>query len=268
MKQIIPFYKEIVFKTNIASITSMSLEHQEKVLEGEVSGDFIIFGDYKIHNDTTEKEKFKYKLPFTALIPDNVDTESITVDVENFNYEQIDSDVIRIDINFSIQGEIIKEEIVELDTLERLDNEESILDIDDSEYDCEILDEELDKIDKEIDEILKDKDMQEVMDDSCDEENFVDEEENLRNENDDIMEEMMEQSKLVNENNNLVLVTEKNQEQKEEYVTYHVHIVKEIDTLENILKNYNVTIDCLKEYNEISEIKVGDKIIIPEYGEE
>ena len=66
MKQVIPFYKEIVFKSNIANLTSISLEHTEKILDGEISGEFIVYGDYKEHNDTTEKESFKYKLPFTA----------------------------------------------------------------------------------------------------------------------------------------------------------------------------------------------------------
>ena len=44
MKQVIPFVKEIVFKNNIASITSISLEHEEKIFDGEVSGDFIEIG--------------------------------------------------------------------------------------------------------------------------------------------------------------------------------------------------------------------------------
>ncbi len=31
MKQIVPFYKEIVFKNNIANLTSISLEHKENI---------------------------------------------------------------------------------------------------------------------------------------------------------------------------------------------------------------------------------------------
>ena len=110
MKQIIPFSKDIVFKTNIASITSISLEHEEKISDGEVSGDFIVFGDYKIHNDTTEKELFKYKLPFTALIPDNVVTETISIDVKNFTYDTVEDDVLRVNIDFVIEGEEQEEE--------------------------------------------------------------------------------------------------------------------------------------------------------------
>jgi hypothetical protein len=100
MKQVIPFYKEIVFKNNIANLTSISLEHTEKVLDGEVSGEFIVYGDYKVHNDTTEKENFKYKLPFTALIPNDIDPSTVRIDISDFRYEQIDTDVLRIDIDF------------------------------------------------------------------------------------------------------------------------------------------------------------------------
>ena len=85
MRQIIPFVKDVVFKTNIASITSISLECEEHVSEGEINGNFIVFGDYKIHNDTTEKELFKYKLPFTAIIPDNVILDTVSLDTNCSN---------------------------------------------------------------------------------------------------------------------------------------------------------------------------------------
>lgn len=256
MKQIIPFYKEIVFKTNIASITSMSLEHQENILEGEVSGEFIIFGDYKIHNDTTEKENFKYKLPFTALIPDNIDTDTVVIDVEKFDYKQIDCDVIRIDIDFSIQGEILKKEDVDLSFDTDLNN----LDNDREYYDLDVLDEELEKIDNEIDIILNSTD------------NIPTIELNEENSENELSENIEREQKIINNTDNKeqqenILVQDKTQE-LEEYVTYHIHIVTENDTLESISKKYNITLDYMKEYNDLSELKIGSKIIIPEYGEE
>ncbi len=256
MKQIIPFYKEIVFKTNIASITSMSLEHHENILEGEVSGEFIIFGDYKIHNDTTEKESFKYKLPFTALIPDNINSDTVLIDVEKFDYNQIDCDVIRVDIDFSIQGEILEKEVT--DVVE--DNDLNTLDNDDSReyYDLDVLDEELEKIDNEIDVILNNTDMVSI--------NNIDEEkEKLINDKERVQK--TEKSTDDKENDENILEQNKTQE-LEEYVTYHIHIVTETDTLENISKKYNVTLDYIKEYNDLSELKIGSKIIVPEYGEE
>ena len=47
------------------------------------------------------------------------------------------------------------------------------------------------------------------------------------------------------------------------YNTYKVYIVRENDTIESIMEKYNVLKDDLNEYNDLTEIKLGDKIIIP-----
>ena len=47
------------------------------------------------------------------------------------------------------------------------------------------------------------------------------------------------------------------------YYTYKVYIVRKNDTIESICNKYNVSINDLKDYNNINEINVGDKIIIP-----
>ncbi len=52
-------------------------------------------------------------------------------------------------------------------------------------------------------------------------------------------------------------------ETTETYSTYHICIVKESDTIENIILKYNITKDILEQYNDISDIKIGDKLIIP-----
>ena len=54
-----------------------------------------------------------------------------------------------------------------------------------------------------------------------------------------------------------------NLDNNENYKSYLIYIIRENDTLDNILEKYNVDIDIIKEYNDISDIKVGDKIIIP-----
>lgn len=49
----------------------------------------------------------------------------------------------------------------------------------------------------------------------------------------------------------------------ETYKSYTVYIVRENDTLESILNKYYVTKEDLESYNDLSEIKIGDKLIIP-----
>lgn len=47
------------------------------------------------------------------------------------------------------------------------------------------------------------------------------------------------------------------------FVTYKVYIVKEEDTIEKIYEKYKVNRELLEKYNNLNEIKLGDKIIIP-----
>lgn len=238
MKQVIPFYKEIVFKNNIASILNVSLEHEESILEGEISGNFILTGEYKIHNDTTEVESFRYKLPFTALISDDMNRDTISIDIESFSYEQIENDVLRIDIDFSIEYEV------------NLEDDE-----------VEVLEDEFDKIDREIDEILGLN--------KNDEERDIFDIEDVGDDKDIVVPLIVEEKeeKLEVPVETIIEETKEEISNKEEYVTYYVYVVKESDTLEQILKTYNVSLEYLKEYNDIKDIKLGDKIIIPLYDE-
>lgn len=65
---------------------------------------------------------------------------------------------------------------------------------------------------------------------------------------------------LIEEND---AISEDNIEIKDEYITYHICIVNESDTLESILDRYKISIDVLKEYNDFDELKIGMKLIIP-----
>ena len=71
MKKIIPFKKEIIFKTNLAEITSISLEHSLKK-QGDhlIAGSFSLNGEYKITDTSTNTEVFSYDLPFDIHIDD------------------------------------------------------------------------------------------------------------------------------------------------------------------------------------------------------
>ena len=49
----------------------------------------------------------------------------------------------------------------------------------------------------------------------------------------------------------------------ETYASYRVYIVKEEDNLDKILTKYGISGELLSEYNDLSDIKIGDKLIIP-----
>ena len=51
--------------------------------------------------------------------------------------------------------------------------------------------------------------------------------------------------------------------ESEVYVSYNVYIVRDGDTLESIIDKYATSVEELKKYNDLSELKLGDKLIIP-----
>ena len=63
-----------------------------------------------------------------------------------------------------------------------------------------------------------------------------------------------------NENNNNNIFEPSSEEK---YVTYRVYKVEETDTIDTILTKYSVTKELLADYNNIENIKPGDKLIIP-----
>ena len=50
---------------------------------------------------------------------------------------------------------------------------------------------------------------------------------------------------------------------EETFSTYHVYILRSDDTIESVMAKYNINKELLGQYNDIDNIKLGDKIIIP-----
>ena len=50
---------------------------------------------------------------------------------------------------------------------------------------------------------------------------------------------------------------------KETYQSYRVLIIREGDTIESVMKKYQVTKEELEAYNDLNEWNIMDKIIIP-----
>lgn len=54
-------------------------------------------------------------------------------------------------------------------------------------------------------------------------------------------------------------------DENERYSVYKVHIVTENDTIENILQKYEITKEELEAYNDLKDMQIGDKLIIPSH---
>ena len=68
---------------------------------------------------------------------------------------------------------------------------------------------------------------------------------------------------LKEENEDIKSLFDNIDDTNETYSTYRVCILRENETVEMIMQKYSVTKDILELYNNLSELKIGDKIIIP-----
>ena len=128
MKQIIPFEKDILFKTKIGELTSISLDN-DLILKGEdiVTGNFYIKGTYKMISSSTNEEEYSYKIPCEIQISDIYDTYDCTIDIDDFSYEIKNDDTLCVKISVLLDNLIKKELEV---TEER--KEEELIDMTDS----------------------------------------------------------------------------------------------------------------------------------------
>lgn len=225
MQSIVPYTKEIQFKSKIFEICSISLEHEINSSDTEITGNFIISGDYKSHEVSVNKEAFNYKLPFHLEVTDTIDKNSLQFEITDFNYQVISEDTLKVDIEFQVSAT----------TIEPVKIEER----------------------EEIPEIKK-----EVIED-IDELFHKEEIENASPEERPEIEEIKENTEERLEEEQAEVVLDSATEKEDEYMTYHIHIVSETDTLESLVATYETDIDTLKEYNQIDVLSIGDKIIIP-----
>lgn len=231
MKSVVPFTKDILFKSKIAEITSISLEHELDVKEDSVTGNFIISGDYKSHEVSVNKEEFLYKLPFSVELTENIDLNTFNFEILDFYYDVIDNDTLRINIEFEVKAEK-KEEKIE----EREVKQEEIF---------TPVEKEIESIEVEIPVSNKIEEPVEIK-------------EQVKKEKPEERVEKEEQETILN---NIDV-------EEDDFMTYNIHIVREMESFESISEKYNVSVDLLKEYNNLESINIGDKIIIPEEKDE
>lgn len=235
MKQTIPFKKDITFKTTIGELTAISLDN-DLTLKGEdlIVGNFYISGNYKT-KENLEEETYSYKIPCEIAISDEYDAFDASIDIDDFYYEIINDEVLRVNITVVISN------------LERKEiNEEPV----------------------EILEVLKDDDLRENTELNKEhEENQVQKEEISKQQTIKLPQEEIEvnikEIEKPRNNTNFYEVKENIKTQTDTYLTYKVYIYKEEDTLETILEKYNITKEELNDYNNLEDIIPGSKIVIP-----
>lgn len=71
------------------------------------------------------------------------------------------------------------------------------------------------------------------------------------------------EEKECDENNNINNITNGFLNQNEEYVTYKVHIIRDNETIDDLVNKYNTSKEEIEKYNTIDNITMGSKIVIP-----
>lgn len=224
MKKVISFKKELPFKTNISEISSISLEHTINEKENDlISGVFYVSGEYKMTETSINKESFNFEIPFDIALDSRYDTSKIKFDIDDFYYEIINADTLKVNIDVYVDG------LNEIKEKERCIEEETLDSI---------------KVDKK-EEVLP-------VNDGRDNEPTI----NIENVNENV-----NTNENINTNESVNLFD--NISNAETYSTYYVYIVKDGDTIDKILEEFKVTKEELSNYNDISNIKANDKLIIP-----
>ena len=281
MKQIVPFTRKISFDTSVDEITSISLDKTIKNIEDSIiSGVFDLYLEYKESDISVNTLKYTSTIPFDIDVDSKYSLKNVKIDIDDFYYEIEDDDVV-LHIDLLVDNlEYAEEELESIITkhedrkdaeLETFDEEEEIDDtkLDDKE------DVKLDD-DRKIDEIkpLDNEEQKEKEDKTVNKEEDlkkVDEVIKTKEERDDSQIKIEDLFKELDEKivdvktSPKVPIFETFDPKNETYVTYNVHIVREEDNIETICLKYGVTKEELSYYNDISIIKLGDKLIVPTY---
>lgn len=233
MKKVIPFKKEISFRTNVTEITSISLDNELNLENNTIKGNLVVSGSYKINDISINVEEFKYSLPIDIEMLDNYILDDIKIDIEDFYYEIINNNTLSVSIDVSIDN------IKEVPIMEQLNEtkEENLEDIEEYEEEVKhpiIIEEEITPVYREVTDLETDS-------------------KNIKNDRIEVSE--------------VKSLFDNFDDSNETFSTYKICIVKEMDTVESIILKYGITKELLEEYNDISEIKIGDKLIIPSVNE-
>lgn len=253
MKQIIPFKKDLPFKTKVSDITSISLERKIEILDGGiVTGTFYITGDYKMNEGSINREKFSFDLPFDITLDPRYDVSSVKADIEDFYYDVINEDTLKVNIDLYIEAEYLPDTSLDNNVLTEEDKSDN----------------EMNDVQKEDESVEEDRNViiESKSDSKKDEDIEIEKEKedtSLKIKNDDMNDSDIERNDVDDFANDLF----SNLDNTETYTTYYVYIVKEDDTIDKIISLYGVTKEDIENYNDITSIKPGDKVIIPKTSE-
>jgi len=283
MRQIISFKKEVAFKTMIGEITSISLEHTLSFSnDSSIEGDLIINGTYKMTEASTIEETFNYAIPVDIMLTSELEENDRMVAIDNFVYRIVNEEILEIEVDVMVKGlekveieEEIEEEknqieILEIEEDNPKEEEERDIQIQDESFTKEevrgetvILSKEEEREEKAlgeeeiatsqalIDAIPSVKEKEDVLEKPAD--TFLEQSEQELSSLQQVQEEIPVMNSIFSAFANT----------KETYTTYSIYILRPEDSIEDVLNKYQITREELGLYNNLDNLSVGSKLIIP-----
>lgn len=245
MKKIIPFVKDISLGSKISEITSIALEHNLKMENNDsVVGTFTVSGKYKMNEVSINEEVFEQKIDFDITLDDKYDTSNILIDVDDFYYEIINDEFLRVHID------------VKVDNLEYYKQERKPVLEEQEPLEVETLNdniaEEEQKKEKEQKEEKQEKqERNDIMGEESIDTNVTINQEPKKDDD------KLDVAEITNNITSGFLGSE------EKYSTYKVHIIRESETIQTIMEKYNVSKEELEKYNNLDNVILGTKIVVP-----
>lgn len=257
MKKIISFEKKLDFKSMIGEISAISFEHTlDFVNESNIEGDFLISGKYKLTEASVLEEDFNYKIPVDIILDEKLDLETAKIDVEDFYYEIEYETTLICHIDIKIEGVEMIESLPETEDEKEIEKQPE-----------ETINNELTEIpnftetvvsppnsveeDRECDNDLKNLDYEDI-------ETGTKRDDKMEKEN---------KNESIQETEQVGSLFSSFKESDETFKSYSVYIIRENETLQTLMEKYNTTKEDLESYNDLSNISVGSKIIIPNTNE-
>lgn len=272
MKKIVSFEKEIDFPSMIGEVSSISIDHSLKFIdEVSILGNINIFGTYKMTEASTLEEKFNYDMPVDITLTERVDYNDAKISIDDFHYEIKNDDTLKCNIDILIDAieevtiddgkeMILKEQIEELKLIDKEDLEEKKIDVVE-----ETVLEELD--DLSVRECDGDKKEEKEIDVEEVKEEIVEKQKEMIVNNDiniDIDLDIEEKDEMKEEKpKNISSLFEVLNDAEETFTTYSVYILRKEDTIETIMDKYKITKEELSNYNDLNNLEIGSKVIIP-----
>ena len=292
MKKIISFEKKLDFPSMVGEITAISLDHNLKFVDGSnVEGEFTISGKYKLTEASRIEENFEFKVPADIVLGEQLDLSTAKVEIDDFYYEIENEDTLICYIDVKVEGV----EEIDIKEEERARNSELLIiePVEETEEIEEAKIEEAKIEEPKTEEINLKQEFKVAEAEEKVEELTTKKEDYIEDDIPKIEEKYLDKELSVNvkrecdgdtnlkdlqelENNNMIEENSKDEVQEsvgsifsslnesdETYSTYSVYILRQEETVSSLIEKYKTTKEELENYNDLSNLTVGTKIIIP-----